>query len=211
MKILIKYFGSFRSHLGCVGGLFPKSYQVWSWQICRMLQDCVFQGFDSPFLYQSISWLVCIRLLQQFPFDFPNSGIDFPGIPENPSSLIPPSLINFDCTSCYRSLTFNHMNVMNDSQQLCMLSDVCFILLVCFCRFLWHLIYIFSVFPHKICLTGNYFLEITSRIISRNPATRELLQLTCLHSLAILNPGVFGEHVGCFVWTHFSPENLFII
>ena len=78
-----------------------------------------------------------------------------------------------------------------------MLSNVCFILLVCFCRFQWHLTYIFSVFPHKIFLPGNTSRKSfpASRIISRNPATRELLQLTSLQ----WNAGI--ERV------KFSPES----
>ena len=35
------------------------------------------------------------RQLQQFPFAFSNSRLDFPGIPDFPSRVIPPSLINF--------------------------------------------------------------------------------------------------------------------
>ena len=53
------------------------------------------------------------------------------------------------------------MNVINDLQQFCMLSETHEFVLVCFCRF-QHLIYFFSVFPHKNFLTGNYFLKITS-------------------------------------------------
>ena len=95
------------------------------------------------------------RQLQQFPFAFPNSRIDFPGIPDFPTRVIPPSLINFDQTyTHYRSLTFNHMNVINDLQQFCMLSDVCRFL-VCFSRFQWH-------FMHYILPNNLWFQKMMS-------------------------------------------------
>ena len=113
----------------------------------------------------SIFYSSLLRVLQQFLFAFSNSRLDFPGIPKFTSCLILSSLINllinWDGTYHMLSLTNFQSYECDDLQQFYMLSDVCFSLLVCFCRFQWHLIYIFFVFLHNIFLTGNYFPEIT--------------------------------------------------
>ena len=98
----------------------------------------------------------------------------FPGNSGIPVPFDSPSLINFDHT--YHMLSPTNFQSDECDEQFTAILNVCFILLVCFCRFQWHLIYIFSVFPHKIFKTWNYFPEITSPflIISRNPANREL-------------------------------------
>ena len=92
-----------------------------------------------------------------------NSCIDFLGIPEFSSRLIPPSLINFDHT--YHMLWLINFQSYECDKRFTEILYVVWCLFYNFsrfCRFQWHLIYIFSVFP-QIFFTGNYFPEITSR------------------------------------------------
>ena len=125
---------------------------------------------------------VISRVLQHFPFAFPNTRIDFPGIPEFSFGLIPPSLIYFDRT--YHMLSLTNFQSYECGKWFTAILYVVWCLFhtfSLFCRFQWHLIYIFFPLFHI-----NFFWPgITSRkslpasrIISRNPATRESLQLT---------------------------------
>ena len=110
----------------------------------------LFPNLPAPTLlpcHQSVAFV-----FSKFPYRLPwNSPFDSP------------SLNNFD--RAYHMLSLTNFQLYECDKRIeAILYVVCFRLLVSFCRYQWHLIYIFTAFPQQIFLTVNYFPEIISRI-----------------------------------------------